>query len=192
MSDIIISSLNKSFGENRVLINLNATFPHGKISTIMAASGVGKTTLLRILTGLEKADSGEIKGIESKKISVVFQEDRLCENLSALTNIKFVTNKDDADILTALNEIGLAEFEHMPVNKLSGGMKRRCAIVRALLSDYDILLLDEPFKGLDEDTKQKVMDYTKARIKGKTVILITHVKEEAEILGSDLLLELNH
>ncbi len=190
MENIVISNLCKAFGENKVLINLSACFEGAKVNTIMAASGVGKTTLLRIMTNLEKADSGNITGLSGKKISAVFQEDRLCENLSALTNIKFVSGKDNATILKALVDIGLEGFEKVPVSTLSGGMKRRVAILRALLSDYDVLFLDEPFKGLDEETKQNVIAYVNNNVAGKTVVLITHIKEEAQMLNTATLLEL--
>ncbi len=190
MKDIVLSGVSKAYGENLVLNKLSATFEYGKVNAIMSASGVGKTTLLRVMCGLEKMDSGEISGLDVKKIAVVFQEDRLCENLNALANIKFVTNKSEPQILSALAKIGLSEFEYFPVNKLSGGMKRRVAILRALLSEYDILFLDEPFKGLDVDTKLSVMEYTKEMIKGKTVILITHDEEEAEFLQANNMLKL--
>ncbi len=190
MSDIVLNKICKSYGENVVLDNLSTTFKEGRVGAIMAASGGGKTTLLKVMTGLEKADSGEVFGIDNKKVAVVFQQDSLCENLTAFVNIKFVTGKDDNAIMTALKDIGLEGFEQTVSSKLSGGMKRRVAILRALLSDYDILFLDEPFKGLDEDTKNKVMDYTKKSTQGKTVILITHIKEEAEILAADMILEL--
>ncbi len=181
---ININNLCKSFGSVVVLDNFCASFPHGKISSIMAPSGKGKTTLFRILLGLAKKDSGSIDGLLDKKTVAVFQEDRLCENLSATVNITIATGADKDRVATALGEVGLSEFSHRPISQLSGGMKRRVAILRALLSDADVILMDEPFKGLDDDTKENVVHLVKRYTTGKTVIIITHQKEEAEELGS--------
>ena len=109
--DIIISNLSKSYNGQKVLDNLSVVFKEDSLTCIMGKSGVGKTTLLSILMGLEKADSGEIQGLDDKKISVVFQENRLCNNLSALYNIKMVIAKNqglpDSKILEYLGKIGL-------------------------------------------------------------------------------------
>lgn len=183
--DIEVRNLNKCFGEKCVLDNLSQTFPEGKSSVIMGASGCGKTTLLSILMGLCRADSGEISGLEDKKMSAVFQEDRLCENLSAYRNVRMVCdkNKTKTDVEKALADVGLSEALKKPVRELSGGMKRRCAIARAVAADSDLIFLDEPFKGLDEKTKNSVMQYVKDNTKGKTVIMVTHDKTEADFFG---------
>lgn len=120
---IKIENLNKSYDGRRVLQNLNMELEEGKVTCIMAPSGKGKTTLLRILIGLEKADSGRITGIEGKNISVVFQEDRLCENLNVLSNIRLV-QKEKTEIREGLEAVGLLDCCHQPVRQLSGGMKR--------------------------------------------------------------------
>ncbi len=182
--DIRIEKLCKSYGENRVLSDFSAVFPEGKTSCVMGASGCGKTTLLRILLGLEKPDSGEILGLPDP-ISAVFQEDRLAEPFSAVANLSLVTGKRiSRDILRAhLSALGLSDSLDKPVRELSGGMRRRVAIARAVLYDAPLVLLDEPFKGLDGETKKTVMDYVRESCAGKTVILVTHDEAEAAYLG---------
>lgn len=177
---ISLTNVSKSFGNNQVLKNFTATFPKGKVTAIMAPSGGGKTTLLRILMGLEQADSGTISGMEGLRLSAVFQEDRLCSNLSPSANIRLTSPKiSKSEAAAALNAVGLDGCSHQPVRELSGGMRRRVAILRALMADYDILFLDEPFKGLDETTKELVIRDTKLRCANKTVLLVTHDEDEA-------------
>ncbi|CUH93875.1 ATP-binding cassette domain-containing protein [Herbinix luporum] len=187
--DIKIIDICKSFKGQQVLKNLNITLSEGKISCIMGASGVGKTTLAYILMGLLKADAGQIIGLEGKKISAVFQEDRLIEHWDAIKNINLVCHKGVSkdEIHNNLKEIGLTDYEEKAVSLLSGGMRRRVAIVRALLADYDLLIMDEPFKGLDEKLKKQVINYLQNKVKGKTVIIITHDKEEVSMLKADLI-----
>ena len=177
---ISLTNVSISFGNNQVLKNFTATFPKGKVTAIMAPSGGGKTTLLRILMGLEQADSGTISGMEGLRLSAVFQEDRLCSNLSPSANIRLTSPEiSKSEAVAALNAVGLDGCNHQPVRELSGGMRRRVAILRALMADYDILFLDEPFKGLDETTKELVIRDTKLRCANKTVLLVTHDEDEA-------------
>ena len=144
---------------------------------------------------METADKGYIEGLENKKVSMVFQEDRLCNDLNAITNIRIICGKKnngpkgitDSRIYDELEKAGLKGNEKYPVRELSGGMRRRIAIVRALMADYDILILDEPFAGLDWENKKRMADYIKEKSKGKTVILVTHDKAEAEIMGGEIL-----
>ena len=191
MEDIVIRSLHKAFGEKAVLTGFSATIPAGKVTGIMAPSGGGKTTLLRILLGLERADSGEILGLEGRKFSAVFQEDRLCENLNPVSNIRLVNPLvTRADALAALESVRLTDCAAQPVRELSGGMRRRVAILRALLADWDVLFLDEPFKGLDEETKACVLEVTRERCCGRTTLLVTHDAPEAHALGASQILTL--
>ena len=191
MEDIVIRSLHKAFGEKAVLTGFSATIPAGKVTGIMAPSGGGKTTLLRVLLGLERADSGEILGLEGRKFSAVFQEDRLCENLNPVSNIRLVNPLvTRADALAALKSVRLTDCAAQPVRELSGGMRRRVAILRALLADWDVLFLDEPFKGLDEETKACVLEVTRERCCGRTTLLVTHDAAEAHALGASQILTL--
>ncbi|NLY54311.1 MAG: ABC transporter ATP-binding protein [Firmicutes bacterium] len=186
--DIIVSNLSKSFGSKRVLDRFNATFPARSVTCLMGPSGCGKTTLLNILMGLMQADSGEIAGMPQLK-SAVFQEDRLCESFNAVANVRLVCDKgvNNEEIIRHLERVGLAGSWQQAVSELSGGMRRRVAIVRAMLAPSEILFLDEPFKGLDQDTKQMTMQYVKDNIKEKTVIMVTHSLEEAEAFADQLI-----
>ena len=181
--DIVLENLCKSYGDHIVLNQFSAVIPAGQATAIMAPSGRGKTTLLRILMGLEQADSGSVSGLSGKKISAVFQEDRLCKNLSPVSNIRLVAPAlKKSEIIAAMEQVGLTGCFSQPVRELSGGMKRRVAILRALLADYDVLFLDEPFKGLDADTRRLVIADTRQKSAGKTVILITHEEEDIALM----------
>ena len=183
--DIIVNNLSKKYNDKIVLNNFNCTFKNKSVSFVIGKSGVGKTTLIRILMGLEVADNGEIIGIKDKKISAVFQEDSLCENLSVLFNIKLVSeNISNSQIENALELLDLKGCLYKRVRELSGGMKRRVAILRALLYDYDLLIMDEPFKGLDKVTKSKVMDFVINEINDKSAIIITHDIDDIEYFKS--------
>ena len=181
---VILDEISKAFGEKTVLSKFSARFDLGQSYCIMGTSGCGKTTLLHIIMGIIIPDSGRVSGTENHKLSPVFQEHRLCENLSVGANIRMVCSKtDSAKIAETLEAIGLAGNIHTPVSELSGGMKRRVAIARAICSEGEILIMDEPFKGLDNATKEKVMAYTREKSHGKTVIWVTHDEREAEIWG---------
>lgn len=179
----------KAFGDNIVLDGFSHDFSGGRVTAVLGKSGCGKSTLLNILMGLQKPDSGEIIRSENCRISAVFQENRLCENLTAGANIRLVTGKrfSREQIASELSAVGLAGCADKPVRTLSGGMKRRTALLRALLAEYDVLFLDEPFKGLDSNTKRVVLDYCKEKIAGKTVILITHDEEECKFLADEII-----
>ena len=184
--DIILGNISKSFGEKTVLQNLSAVIPEGKVTAIMAPSGVGKTTLLRLILGLEKPDSGAISGVPAR-CSAVFQEDRLCPELSVLGNIRLAVDKrvSDARIIGLLQELGLSGNELLPANQLSGGMARRVALARALLYDGDLLTLDEPFNGLDADSRVLAAAAVRKYAAGRTILLVTHRKEDLALLGAE-------
>ncbi len=187
--DIIIDKICKSYEDKIVLNDFSCTIEEGKITAFMGKSGCGKTTLVSIIAGIETYDSGKISGTENKKLSIVFQENRLCENLSPVSNVKLVCNSSiqKKDIINSLCNVGLNDCISQPVRELSGGMKRRVALIRALMAEYDILILDEPFKGLDDTTRQIVMDYLILQTTGKTVILVTHDIEEAKALDANII-----
>lgn len=181
-------NITKKYGDLTVLENFSHEFAEGKVTAIIGKSGCGKSTLLNILMGLTAPDSGEVIQSEDSRISVVFQENRLCENLTAGANIRLVTDKrlSARELSEEFKAVGLADCENKPARELSGGMKRRTALLRALLAEYDVLFLDEPFKGLDGDTKQAVMEYCKAKTSGKTVLFVTHDEQECRFLADEI------
>lgn len=185
---ITVRNLSKSYGGTPVLENVSFTADNSRPLCIMAPSGAGKTTLVSIIMGLEKADSGSISGTEGKRFSAVFQEDRLCEDLSAFMNVAVADEKADSDgVRRLLLDCGLLpEDIYRPVRELSGGQRRRAAIVRALLSDSDILVFDEPFKGLDEDTLKTVVQMVQENINGRLLLVITHDAGLSRRLGADV------
>ncbi len=172
MNDIVIRGLNKSFAGKQVLKDYCRTFRAGEQNLLEGPSGFGKTTILNLLMGLETPDSGVIEGVP-EKISCVFQEDRLCEDFSAIANARIpgASEKEAAGMLASL---GLGEDLRTKCRDLSGGMKRRVALARALLADFDLLLLDEPFTGLDADSRRLAEEAIARRAAGKTVILVHH------------------
>ncbi len=184
MKDIVVKNLTKAFGEQRVLRDLSVVFRGGEVTCIEGPSGCGKTTLLRLIAGLETPDGGTIEGVPDR-IACVFQEDRLCEDFTAAANVKLATGRTmpAEEIVSHLEEIGLGDSLSKPVREFSGGMKRRVAIVRAVCYRGDLLILDEPFKGLDEELRARVMDYVKKYSAGKTILCVTHDGAEADYLG---------
>ncbi len=191
--NIILKDVYKAYKDKTVLKGCNLTFPEGKVTCLMGPSGCGKTTILRLIMGLERADKGIIQGIEGKRLSAVFQEDRLCESFTAIGNILAVIPKNISKeiIIKHLEEIGLRDCFHKPVSELSGGMKRRVAIVRAILSSGDLILLDEPFKGLDKENLRLTAAYIRRYTKKATVIMVTHSLEEVELLEVDEIIDMD-
>ena len=184
---IAIHKLCKAFDNKAVLRDFSCTMEDGCVTALMAPSGAGKTTLLRMLMGLETADSGEITGLSGKRLAAVFQEDRLLDFMTPVDNIRLPEPKlERAVILREMAAMGLTDCENQPARELSGGMRRRVAILRALLCGADVIALDEPFKGLDEATRARVIDETKRLCRGKTVLMVTHEAAEAERMGAKI------
>ena len=173
--ELQVHNLCKSYGGETVLRDVSFTASPG-VTCLMAPSGAGKTTLLRILLGLETADSGTMRIPADCRWAAVFQEDRLLERLDAMGNLRFVLGKGfrEAAAAALLAELGLGDVGGKPVRDFSGGMKRRLAVARALLAPSDILVLDEPFTGLDMDSRRRCVEAIRARTAGKTVLLVTH------------------
>ena len=171
MMEIVVKHLCKSFGGKAVLRDLSFTAGPG-VTCVMAPSGSGKTTLLRILLGLERPDSGAVEGIAGKRLSAVFQEDRLLGHLSAEGNLRFVLGReyDPKAARALLDRLGL-EF--------SGGMKRRLALARALLAPFDALALDEPFTGLDRANRGRALAAIRDVAGARPALLVTHDPSDA-------------
>ena len=151
---IICENLRKNFGEKEVLNGFTCSFLEPGLTAVMGSSGSGKTTLMRLLLGLTKPDGGVISGMAGKRLSVVFQEDRLFPQLNVIQNAE-ISGKNGA---MWLQKLGLSGEENTMPSSLSGGMARRVAIARALCHDGDVFLMDEPFKGLDEKNRKAAMD----------------------------------
>ena len=179
-----ILHLTKRFGEKTLFEDLDLTLTAPAV--LWAPSGWGKTTLLRILMGLETPTSGVVQGVG--KASAVFQEDRLCPQLTAVENVALVLpgpmSQYKKQIEMNFQQLGLdGAALSLPARKLSGGQKRRVALLRALWAESNTLLLDEPFTGMDPETMKKAAALLKARCQGRKVLLATHDREAIEALG---------
>lgn len=183
MENVIkLKNICKSYDGKAVLENFNCEIKKNQVNFIMGPSGRGKSTLLNILMGIEKSDEGTITGMKNLSLGAVFQEDRLCENMSVSSNIRMVHNnlkgqpKDDFinEIKILLNKTGLGDIAAKLVKTLSGGMKRRVSILRCVLADAEILLFDEALKGLDKQSEEQFMKVILPYLKGKTIIWVTH------------------
>ncbi|MCF0261998.1 MAG: ATP-binding cassette domain-containing protein [Sphaerochaetaceae bacterium] len=173
----------KHYDNNQVLNKVHLTIQKGQRISIRGASGIGKTTLLRLITGLETNEDTSPNDFKGLTYSFVFQEDRLIESYNAVQNIKLCAPQiQDAVIIQTLKEAGI-EDTNQKVRHFSGGMKRRVAILRALFASYDILLLDEPFKGLDDDNLHKIANIINRLTIDKTLILVTHDHKDEELLN---------
>lgn len=170
--EIRVEALCKSYGGKAVLSGLTAVFRPG-ITCVAAPSGTGKTTLLRLLLGLERPDSGTIRGADCRW-AAVFQEDRLLEDLSAAGNLRFALGEVPGEAAGLLGRLGLDLSDPGPVRSWSGGMKRRLALARALLAPGDALALDEPFTGLDRENRTRCLELIRERGRGRPVLLATH------------------
>ena len=185
---IRVDNVSKSYGDKRVLNNVSCEFEDGKIYCIMGESGVGKTTLIRLIMGLEKPDEGYISS--SKQFAAAFQEDRLLEDRDAVDNVMFVLkngrSKSREQTEQYLSELLPEDRLHIRVDSLSGGMRRRVAVARAMLSDRNTIILDEPFNGLDDETKKTVINFIKKWQNNRTVIVVTHSYTDSEMLGAGI------
>lgn len=177
-----ISHLFKKFGNTVVLDDFSMSCPDTGVTAIMGASGIGKTTLLNIIAGIQKADFGEIYS-DFNKISYKFQEPRLLPWLTAKENVETVT--DNAD--KWLEMVELANCADKYPHELSGGMQQRVALARALAYEGDLLLLDEPFGAVDSDTKEILIDAISGYAKTNAVILVTHDVSDANALNAEII-----
>lgn len=186
MKQITGEHLWKSYGGVEVLRDVSLTVTEGEPVCLMAPSGAGKTTLLRILMGLERPDRGKVTAPPGCRWAAVFQEDRLLEHLDAMGNLRFALGPalEAERARTLLEELGLGEAGTKQVRDYSGGMKRRLALARALLAPSDVLVLDEPFTGLDGDNRLRALDCVRRAAEDKPVLLVTHDPRDAADLGA--------
>lgn len=184
---IKVSDVSKSFGVTKVLDNISFEINENAITCITGPSGVGKTTLLNIVSGLIKPDSGNIEIPNGNTLSYLFQENSLMPWSNVYNNIAFVLKDKVLDIEHKIDEfLDLVEMSGLQdkfPDQLSGGMKRRVAIARALAFPYDILIMDEPFKGLDKELENRLLERMIDiwRSQKKTVIIVTHDMEIMKI-----------
>ena len=186
---IQLTQVSKNFDTQCVLHDFSLTIQPGEAIACMGPSGIGKTTVSRLLLGLLTPDAGTVTTTNSLPVAAVFQENRLCMEADAITNVLFAafpkaTHAQEKQlailqIQELFAQMELTDYEGKPVSQLSGGMQRRVALARALLTDSRLLLLDEPFKGLDSALKQKIMQLTKDFQKKRALFLITHDETEA-------------
>ena len=195
---IKVSHISKAFDGLTVLKDYSLTMEKGQRYLMMAPSGTGKTTFLRILTGLDLADEGMITGMPAHA-GMVFQEDRLCEEYDAVCNIMLGMGKSRGagkkNGKYDMSRAQLVDFVRKeaavilpqdcltkPVKELSGGMRRRVALLRAVLSASELLILDEPFAGLDEENRSRSAAYLLERLHGRTLLVTTHREDDVKLL----------
>jgi ABC-type multidrug transport system ATPase subunit len=189
-ADFALVGVGKAYGSVCVLAGASATFTGGRAHVICGPSGAGKTTLLRLLLGLEAPDAGSVARPRGARLAATFQEDRLCDNLTATANVRLpharLRGDQKASFLArerqALESVGLT-VDARPVRELSGGQRRRVALLRCVLADADALFLDEPLRGMDEATVERTMAYVAPLLAGRSVFWVTHDERERRWLS---------
>ena len=184
---ISVKNLTKYYGTKKVIDNLSFKMGESKILAFVGASGIGKTTIFRILTGLDRDFEGEVN-LDQDNIAVSFQENVFCEKFSIKDNINLVNKNsiDDIIIETNLHKVGIILDINEKVENLSGGMKKRLSVVRAMLSDRNIIILDEPFTGLDSKNVELVSNYIKDAL-DKTIIIFCHEEKDAKNITDNII-----
>lgn len=190
---ISIQNISFSYPNKAPIFSHFSTSIHTETATALTTpSGSGKTTLLHLIAGLIKPQEGQILFPQShNRISMVFQENRLIPSASIAKNIRLVNKKlTDSEIFSLLKQAKLERYAACKPSSLSGGEQRRTAIIRALAADYDILLLDEPFTGLDAGIKETISQFIHNRTQSKTLILVTHNPEDIALLKCKMAVQL--
>ncbi len=190
---ITLNNLSVNFEKKSVINTLNFKFEDGIKYAIMGESGCGKTTILNAIAELIKPNEGMVKKSNNVKTAYVFQEPRLFDWQTVTENVAMVIDlpkkESEEKAQKLLMALGLGDALSLYPAELSGGMKQRVSIARALAFEPDVLLLDEPFRALDSETKDKVADYVFNFMKNKTVITVTH--DESDLKYADQILKIN-
>jgi NitT/TauT family transport system ATP-binding protein len=193
-SAVSVRGVSKTYQDVEALRNMSLEFPRGELTSLLGPSGCGKTTLLKIIAGLLEPSSGEVE-VDGKKVTgpgpdraFVFQDFALLPWASVLRNVAFglelrgvARSEREAIAEKYIGQVGLSGFERKYPHQLSGGMRQRVGLARALSVDAKVLLLDEPFSAVDEQTRRKFQEDLLALVRHekKTFIFVTHSIEEA-------------
>lgn len=177
-----------SYGDKLVLKDFSLSLPQKGAVYLFGASGLGKTTVLRLIAGLEKPKNGSLEGFENKRITFIFQEDRLLPWRTAKENVALAlgnTTEAKEKALAVLSSLGLENDADRYPDEMSGGMCRRVAAARALAPESDIILADEPFTGLDEENRRVLAAALREKAKNELVVVVTHIEDEAALLNAE-------
>jgi len=186
--EIRFEQVGKQYHGQTVLERLDWQLRAGERWLIRGISGRGKTTLLRLLTGLELPSAGRITGTENVRFSMCFQENRLCGKMSSVTNLAMVCpHPEPGKIRSLLLELLPAEALDRPAGTLSGGMARRVALARARAGPSEAVILDEPFAGLDEGSRAEALAFVESHLAGRALVLVSH---ELPVLAGAKVLQL--
>ena len=200
-SAVSTRNISKNYGDVEALRDLSLEFPRGQLTSLLGPSGCGKTTLLKIIAGLLEPTSGEVE-VNGKTVTgpgpdraFVFQDFALLPWATVMTNVAFglemrkVAKSEREGIAEKyINDVGLAGFENSYPHELSGGMRQRVGLARALSVNADVLLMDEPFSAVDEQTRRKFQEDLLALVQNenKTFIFVTHSIEEAVYVSDQI------
>lgn len=193
MQRVVIHDLSLQFGEQSIFHQFHFSLPDGCFTSLLGASGVGKSTLLRIIAGLETNFMGKLCLAPDTTLAYMAQQDALYPWLSVLDNVQLsahLSGKRSAQTqrraLDLLAKVKMSEHLHKKPYELSGGQRQRVALARTLMSDADLVLMDEPFSALDAVTRHELQALAYELLYGKTVLLITHDPQEAIRLSDDI------
>ena len=202
-SAVSVHNVFKNYGEVEALHDMSLDFPRGELTSLLGPSGCGKTTLLKIIAGLLPATSGEVT-VNGHRVTgpgpdraFVFQDFALLPWASVIRNVAFglelrnvVKSEREAIAEKYIADVGLSGFEHKFPHQLSGGMRQRVGLARALSVDAEVLLMDEPFSAVDEQTRRKFQEdlLDLVQHENKTFIFVTHSIEEAVYVSDQIAL----